>query len=174
MKSAARAITEPAPASAVPEVIYLPPPADIPSASAKARSGSNKRRRTRVCRFRYDDAEYAELEQRARDAGMTVSAYGRHCTIGPDTTPPRRRPRRIPTLETEALMKGVVAFNRAINNLNQLAHIGNTLLIFAEERSSERLADVAADLVRAVEDRRAEIAPALAAILAALDYDSGR
>lgn len=169
MKSAARAITEPAPATEALGVIHLPPPADMPP--PKARHGSNKRRRSRVGYFRYDDVEFAELERRARDAGLTVSAYGRQCTIGPDTTPPRRRPRRIPTLEMEALMSALVACNRRDNNLNQLARTGNTLLLFAEEYGCERLADLARDLVRAVEDLRADMAPVLAAILAAIGHD---
>lgn len=171
-KATARAIREPAPASEAPEVIHLPPPPD--TAPPKARHGSNKRRRSRVAFFRYDEAEYAELERRARDAGMSVSAYGRHCTIGPDTTPPRRRPRRIPTLETEALMKALVSFNRALSLLNQQTRVANTLALFADEYGSERLADHAADFARAIENLQAEIAPALAAILAALDYDFGR
>jgi hypothetical protein len=162
-------LVEPASASEAAGVIHLPPPDD--TRPAKTRSGSNKRRRERLEKFRTDDDEHAELERRARDAGMTVSAYLRHCTIGPDTTPPRRRPRRIPTLETEALMKALVAFNRANNNLNQLARNGNTLVLFAAEYGSERLADYAADLLRGVEDLRAEMAPALAAILAAIGYD---
>lgn len=170
MKSAARQITDPAPANQSPAVIHLPPPADMPPATP-ARHGSSKRRRSRLGVFRYDDAEFAELEKRARDAGLSVSAYGRQATIGPDAAPPRRRPRRIPTVETEALMTALVAFNRNNNNLNQLARTGNTLLLFAEEYGCERLADLARDLVRAAEDLRGDMAPALAAILAALDYD---
>ncbi|MBV8841562.1 MAG: hypothetical protein JO307_02020 [Bryobacterales bacterium] len=169
MSDALNPYPEPRPASEAPEVIHLPQPGDIPP--APARHGSNKRRRQRRPAFRYDEAEYAELERRARDAGMTVSAYGRHCTIGPDTTPPRRRPRRIPTLETEALMKALVAFNRALNNLNQTARTGNTMILFADEYGARELAEIGRALVRGVEDVRAELAPVLAAILAALGHD---
>jgi hypothetical protein len=169
MKSAARAITEPAPATEAPDVIHLPPPADLPP--VPARHGSDKRRRSRLAAFRYDDDELAELNRRARDAGLTVSAYGRQCTIGPDTTPPRRRPRRIPTLEMEALMTALVACNRRDNNLNQLARTGNTLTLFAEEYGCDRLADLAGDLVQAVKDLRDDFARPLAAILAAIGHD---
>jgi mobilization protein NikA len=169
MKSAAGQITQPAPTNQAPAVIHLPPPADMPP--APTRHGSDKRRRSRLGVFRYDDAEFAELERRARDAGLSVSAYGRQATIGADAAPPRRRPRRIATVETEALMTALVAFNRDNNNLNQLARTGNTLALFAEEYGCERLADLAGDLVRAVEDLRGDMAPALAAILAAVGHD---
>jgi hypothetical protein len=170
MKTAARTITQPARANETPAVIELPRPADIPPATT-ARHGSDKRRRSHLEQFRTDDDEHDELERRARDAGLSVSAYSRQCTIGPDTTPPRRRPRRIATVETEALMTALVAFNRANNNQNQLARTGNTLLLFAEEYGSERLAELARDLVRGVEELRADMAPALAAILAAIGHD---
>jgi hypothetical protein len=171
-KSAARAIREPAPASEAPEVIHLPPPADIPR--EVTRHGSEKRQRSDGVFVRLLPPQKARLKSEAADAGMTIPAYLLEGRLGPDTTPPRRRPRRIPTLETEALMKALVAFNRANNNLNQTTHTGNTMMLFADEYGSERLADHAADLARAVENLRADMAPALAAILAALDYDSGR
>ena len=172
MTDALNPYPEPRPASEAPEVTHLPQPGDIPPAAA--RHGSNKRRRVHLEKFRTDDNEHAELERRARDAGLSVGAYIRHCTIGPDTTPPRRRPRRIPTLETEALMKALVAFNRALNNLNQTAKTGNTMILLADEYGAARLAETGSDIVRAVDDLRAELAPVLAAILAALGHDTGR
>jgi hypothetical protein len=169
MKSAARQVTEPAPARELPAVIHLGPPPDI--APLKVRHGSGKRRRKHLEQFRTDDDEHGELERRARDAGLSVSAYSRQCAIGPDATTPRRRPRRIPTVEIEALMAALVAFNRANNLQNQLARTGNTLALFAEEYGSERLADLAGDLLQAVENLREDFAPPLAAILAALSHD---
>jgi Mobilization protein NikA len=163
------AAAEPAPAREAPAVIHLPPPPDI-AAPPKARHGSGKRRRTHLEQFRTDDDEHAELERRARDAGLSVSAYNRQCTIGEDTAPPRRRPRRIATAEAEALMTALVAFNRANNNLNQLARSANTLALFAEEHR-HRLADLTGDLVQAVEDLREDFAPSLAAIRAAIGHD---
>jgi len=173
MTTAEHIAAEPAPAREAPEVIHLPPPAD-PAPATVARHGSEKRQRSDGAFVRLLPAQKARLTSAAADAGMTIPAYLLAGRLGPDTTPPRRRPRRIPTLETEALMKGVVAFNRANNNLNQLARTGNTLALFAEEHGSARRADHAADLTRAVEDLRADFAPALAAILAALDYDPRR
>jgi hypothetical protein len=169
MKSAARAITEPAPATEAPDVIHLPPPADLPP--APARHGSEKRQRSDGVFVRLLPPQKARLKSEAADAGMTVPAYLLAGRLGPDTTPPRRRPRRIPTLEMEALMSALVACNRRDNNLNQLARTGNTLTLFAEEYGCDRLADLTGDLVQAVKDLRADFAPVLAAILAAIGHD---
>jgi hypothetical protein len=171
-QSAARAIREPAPASEAPEVIHLPPPADIPR--EVTRHGSEKRQRSDGVFVRLLPPQKARLKSEAADAGMTIPAYLLEGRLGPDTTPPRRRPRRIPTLETEALMNALVSFNRALALLNQQTRVANTLALFADEYGSERLADHAADFAHAVENLQAETTPALAAILAALDYDSGR
>ena len=169
MKTAARAITEPAPATEAPDVIHLPPPADLPPATA--RHGSEKRRRSDGVFVRLLPPQKARLKSEAADARMSIPGYLLEGRLGPDTTPPRRRPRRIPTLETEALMTALVAGNRRDNNLNQLARTGNTLALFAAEHGCERLAEQARDLVRAVEDLRADMAPVLAAILAAIGDD---
>jgi hypothetical protein len=61
-----------------------------------------------------------------------------------------------------------VDFSRANNNLNQIAHTGNVMMLFAEEHGAARLAQTGRDLVRAVEAVRGDFAPVLAAIHAAL------
>jgi hypothetical protein len=169
MKSAARQVTEPTPARATP-VIHLGPPPDL-AAPPPSRHGSGKRRRNQLGVARYDDTEFVELERRARDAGLSISGYIRARTIGPDATPPRRRPRRIPTADIEALMRALVAFNRALSLLNQQTRTGNTLALFAGEYGSDRLAELARDLLQAGENLRGDFAPALAAILAAIGHD---
>ena len=65
-------------------------------------------------------------------------------------------------------MRALAAFHRANNNLNQTARTGNTMMLFAEEHGAARLAEIGRDLVEAVEGVRADLAPALAAILAAV------
>jgi hypothetical protein len=62
--------------------------------------------------------------------------------------------------------------NRDNNNQNQLAHNGDTLVLFAEEHGSERLAEAVSDLAREVESLRDDFAAPLAAILTALGYHS--
>jgi hypothetical protein len=65
-------ITEPAPASEAPEVIHLP---DLRQPSKKVTSGSNKRRRQHLERFRTDDAEHAALHEQLRATGLSLGAY---------------------------------------------------------------------------------------------------
>ena len=48
-------------------------------------------------------------------------------------------------------MSALVAFNRANNLLNQQTRTGNTLALFAGEYDSDRLAELVADLLQAVE-----------------------
>ena len=67
-------------------------------------------------------------------------------------------------------MTALIPFNRANNNLNQLARTGNTLVLFAEEHGSERLAAAALDLAQAGVNLRDEFAAPIAAILAALGH----
>jgi hypothetical protein len=56
--------------------------------------------------------------------------------------------------------------------LNQQARTGNTLALFAEEHGSERLAEMARELVLAAENLREDFAAPVAAILAALGHDT--
>src|SRR5271163_841181 len=70
---------EPAPASQAPAIIQLGPPAAPPP---KARHGSEERKRLHVKRSRYDDAELAEFEARARACGLSDGAFIRASTLG--------------------------------------------------------------------------------------------
>jgi hypothetical protein len=62
-------------------------------------------------------------------AGLTDGAYTRLATMG-DAGPWAKRRGWI---DETALMRGLVAFNRAHNNLNQIARTLNTFALFAEE-----------------------------------------
>jgi hypothetical protein len=116
-----------------------------------ARHGSDKRQRSDGVFVRLLPAQFVRLKMEAADARMTVPAYLLAGRLGPDAVPPpRRRPRRIATVETQALMAALVALNRANNNQNQLARTGNTLALFAEEHGSERLAEAAGMLIQSI------------------------
>jgi hypothetical protein len=156
--------TEPAAAREAPAVIHLP---NLPPPSPLAAKTKPKRRRSHVERFRTDDAEHAELERRARDAGLSVNAYNRLRVLG-DAGP---RARRRSPVDATALMRALVAFNRGNNNLNQLARTGNTLVLFADEHEAERLLDEARELRRAVELLQDHFAVPVAAIMDALRRD---
>jgi hypothetical protein len=88
---------EPAPASDAPAVIHLP---RLPRPKKKP-----KRQRSRMAFIRLDDAEFAELETRAREAGLSVGAYCRACSLG-DAGP---RARRRVTVERELLARNTAA-----------------------------------------------------------------
>jgi hypothetical protein len=158
------------PAREAPAVIHLPPPAAIVPAKAR-RHGSGRRQRVDGVFVRLLPAQKARLAEEADAARMSIPGYLLAGRLGEDETPPpRRRPPRAVGIDTEALMTALIPFNRANNNLNQLARTGNTMMLFAEEHGSDRLAAAARDLVRAVENLRDDFAPAIAAILAALGH----
>ena len=109
-----------APATSPATVTPLPTPA-LADAPAKGRSGSEKRRRERLVQTRLDDAEHAQLEARAGQAGLAVGAYLRACAL--ETAGPRAR-RRAP-VDRELLAHTNADLNRIGNNLNQIARAIN-------------------------------------------------
>jgi hypothetical protein len=150
-------------ASQAPPVIhlpYLPPPA--PPAKKQP-----KRQRPHVKHTRYSDEELTEFVKRARAAGLSDGAYTRVATIG--EAGPRAR-RRAP-VDAAALMHAVAAFNRAHNNLNQIARTLNTLTLFAEEHGAGRLHDLVDELRQPIELLQDQFAAPVAAIMGALQRD---
>jgi hypothetical protein len=169
---ATRATTEAAPSPDTPAVIHLGPPPDL-AAQKKARSGSSKRQRSVGVFVRLLPEQLARLQEDAAAARMSAPGYLLAGRYGEDMAPPpRRRPPAAVPVDRKALMAALVAFNRANNNLNQTAHTGNTMMLFADEHGAERLADIGRDIVRAVEALRGDFAPVLAAILAAVQRDT--
>jgi len=147
-----------------PAVIHLP---DDRQQAKQVTSGSEKRRRRHVRQTRYDDAELAEFDQRRRAKGLSAGAYTRLAALGD----PGLRHQRGPGPEhVAALLDAMVSFARANSNLNQVARAANTLLLLAQERGSDRLADEARELQRSVDLLREQFAAPLAAIHAALDH----
>jgi hypothetical protein len=124
---------EPAPASAAPDVIYLPhvlPP--------EIRKKRPKRQRRHVDHFRTDDAEHAELAARAREAGLSVDAYCRWKTLG---DPGARSKRSLPTEASQQRAQHITAIKRAGNLVNQGIHAVNEIKRTAPEATDrDRLA----------------------------------
>jgi mobilization protein NikA len=168
MTAPPRDFAEPTPASAAPAVIHLGPPPDL-AARKKARSGSEKRQRSAGILVKLTPADHQRVKAEAAAAGMSAAGYLASGRLGEERAF-RPRLRRRPINEP-ALMRALAAFHRANNNLNQTARTGNTMMLFAEEHGAVRLAEIGRDLVRAVEEVRADLAPALAAILAAVSGD---
>jgi hypothetical protein len=91
-----------------------------PQATAK-RSGSENRQRCAPVSVRCLPDERAELEQKAREAGLALAGYLRACGLGT----PGPRARRSPPVNAEALARATAALNKAGSNLNQIAHVLN-------------------------------------------------
>jgi hypothetical protein len=138
---------------------------------AKRRSSgsANRQRQAAVC-VRLLPEQLAQLADAADAARMSVPAYLLAGRLGEGHPAPRRRQRRA-SADAAALMRALVAFHRANNNLNQLARTGNTLALLTEQHGGDRLLDEVRELRRAVDLLRDEFAAPLAAILEAVHDD---
>ena len=90
-------------------------------APATKRSGSRKRQRNRSLQIALDDAELAQVRQKAQACGLSRSSYGRASMLGS----PGPRAQRSPTVNAEALGRATAALNKVGSNLNQIAHVLN-------------------------------------------------
>jgi hypothetical protein len=72
--------------------------------------------RLRVVAARVSPQEFAVLDERARDAGLSIGSYLRTCGLG--STGPRAR--RSPPLNAELLAYAIAQLNRVGANLNQI------------------------------------------------------
>jgi hypothetical protein len=88
-----------------------------PDGREKKAHGSNQRQRSKLAMVRMTEAEAAELQTRARRAGLSVGAYLRACALG-DSGP---RAKRAPPVHRELLGEALASLNRVGNNLNQIA-----------------------------------------------------
>ena len=131
-----------------------------------ARKKPNRRRR-HVERFRTDDEEHAELERRARDAGLTVHAYSRMRTLGD----PGPRARRRAPVDATALAHGLVAFNRQHSNYNQAVRALNRLALSAENDGWRDVPRELRELRTLIERLQEQFAAPVAAILDAMRHD---
>jgi hypothetical protein len=147
-----------------PGVIHL---SDGRQVAKKVTSGSAKRQRKHLEKFRTDDEEHAALHEQARACGLSFGAYMRATKLG--NAGPRAK-RRAP-VDAAALTQALVAFNRAGNNQNQLARGVNELLLIAREQGNERLENLAKELAQAIRGLPMLFAEPVAAVLAALQHD---
>ena len=153
---------EPGGLDGAPEMARSPAPAAHDRTPEAAAGRKPKRKREQVLTIRADDAERAELEERASKAGLTLGAYLRACGLG-DAGP---RARLRPPVERALLARTNAEINRVGSNLNQIAR---TLNIAALEEAG--LAEQVADLDRLIAVALAELSAALAAIRGALGHD---
>jgi hypothetical protein len=154
MSAPPRDLDEPAPTAPAPAVIhlpYVPPPAP--------EKKKPRRQRARHVFVRLDDAELAELQTRARAAGLSAGAYFRQAALG---DPGPRSKRAAPTEQSRLKADHVVAINRWGNLANQGIRSLNEIALKAPEATSrDRLADE-------VMDARELLRGAVAALIEAL------
>jgi len=98
------------------------PVVELPAVTVEPRKRKPpQRRRARFVGIRLDEEEFARLDGRARDAGLTAGAFLRSCALG-DAGP---RAKRRPPIEREELARLSAAVGRVGNNVNQIAHALN-------------------------------------------------
>jgi len=150
------------------DIIYLP---DERQRRKKATSGSDRRKRRNVERFRTDDAEHEALHEQVQASGLSLGEYVMQLAKIAGGKSSRRRRRGRATLDEVALTQAIVAFNRAGNNQNQIARALNELLLTAQEQSNARLENLVLELAEAIRTMPALFAEPVAAIMAALTHD---
>ena len=95
--------------------------AGAPATPPARRSGSNTRQRSAPISVRFLPEERAALQDKAREAGLSLASYLRACGLGT----PGPRARRMPPVNAEALGKAVAALNKVGANINTVAHAVN-------------------------------------------------
>jgi len=101
-------------------------------------SGSQKRQRAKGVRAAVTEAEYAALQERARNAGLSTAAYLRTCALGHKGP----RAQHAPPVNRALLGQTLAELKRVGNNLNQIAHHLNA----GGHLENWRIADAHADL----------------------------
>ena len=84
----------------------------------KSRRGSETRKKTIPVTSRYDEAEFAELDEAASRAGLTRASFQRVQSLA---KPKTRSTRRAP-IERELMARVLGQLGKIGSNLNQLAH----------------------------------------------------
>lgn len=126
-----------------------------PQTTAK-RSGSENRQRNAPVSVRCLPDERAELEEKAREAGLALAGYLRACGLGT----PGPRARRSPPVNAEALARATAALNKAGSNLNQIAHVlnaGGAIVMARDYLSTLAVVREAAAAIREIVRRKDRI-----------------
>ena len=154
----------------MPDVICLPDQRQ--QGRKKVTSGSQKRRRRNLERFRTDDTEHAALREMVRASGKSLGAYVMQLVgiEGGKGSRPRMIRRRV-RADVSAFLRGVAEIRRVNSQLNQQTHAANTAMLFAEEHGAARLEDEVRAWRRELERLREQFAGPIAVIHAALDNE---
>lgn len=108
---------------------FRPPVASPPegprrtgAAKVAAVSSSQTRQRGKILAARFADPEAAEIEAKARAAGVSVAGYLRESALERET-PGTQRAAPLPERQALAILLGQLG--KAGSNLNQIARLGN-------------------------------------------------
>ncbi|WP_263351360.1 plasmid mobilization protein [Acidicapsa acidisoli] len=120
----------------------------------QSRSGSERRKRGKgAILVRLLPEERIAVEERARDAGLSLASFLRACGLGT----PGPRARRLPPVNAEALGRATAALNKVGSNLNQIAHglnAGNYSMTMQECFAALAEARAAAAAIREIVGRK--------------------
>jgi hypothetical protein len=94
---------------------------DNPKPDAARRSGSQRRVRARKIPVACDEAEFLQIDERARAVGLSRPSFLRACALGT----PGPRAQRTPPINAEALARATAALGKVGSNLNQAVHVLN-------------------------------------------------
>jgi hypothetical protein len=119
-------------------------PEEISAQRLSPNSGSQKRQRVKSLQIALTLEEFMVVRERAADAGLSLSSYGRAALLGG----PGPRARRSPPLNAELLAHAVAQLNKAGSNLNQIARILNAGRAVGSKEAVEALADTRSAVVR--------------------------
>ena len=103
-----------------------------------SRHGGDKRRMQKTAAARLTPEEYAAVLERAARAGLSLSAFARHCLLGD----PGPRAKRRPPVEIQLLGKAVAELNKVGSNINQIAkalNSGHRVLLPEVRKAAEEL-----------------------------------
>lgn len=120
---------------------------DAVAPDRRKRSGSTTRQRGNPLSFRLLPGERAQLELRAREAGLSIGSYVRASALG--SAGPRAR--RSPPVNAELMAHAVAQLNKAGSNLNQIAHVLNAGRAAGTKECLEALAEVRAAAAKILE-----------------------
>jgi hypothetical protein len=136
-----QAANETLPVSAASSSAAIAPP--LP----RNRSGSNRRQRGAPVSIRLLPEERAEIETRAREAGLSIGSYLRACALGS----PGLRAKRSPPVNAEALARAVAELNKVGSNLNQIAKVLNAGRAVGSREALATLAETRAVVAQILE-----------------------
>lgn len=106
-------------------IVHAPPPP----------RRTQKRQRNKSLQVALSPEEFIVARERAAEAGLSMSSYGRASLLGK----PGPRARRSPTLNAELLAHAVAQLNKVGSNLNQMARALNGGRSVAEHEAREAL-----------------------------------